>query len=292
MNETNEEKRNLLPHIAAIVVIVVVLLAILLWPKADDPVAVQPQPTEPEPVVEPVLTPEPEPEPVVFEAAPEPVEAAVEDLQGEEEVFEVVEETPLEPEPLDLSDKAIAEAIGMLVNNTTVAEMLITDGLLQRFVVTSANLAEQDMAPNHQLVQPPMQTFRVYTQADKQWIDAASYKRYTPYVDMLEEMETESLLTLFETYQPEMQRMYDEFGMGSDNFYEVVIEAIDVLLDTPEVPVPIEVYTDSVMYKFADERLEELSAPKKQLLRMGPDNMRRVKAKLRDVKDALMEQYN
>ena len=53
---------------------------------------------------------------------------------------------------------------------------------------------------------------------------------------------------------------------------------------------PVEVYTDSVMYKYADERLESLSDPQKQLLRTGPDNMRRIKAKLRELKDSLMAQ--
>lgn len=60
--------------------------------------------------------------------------------------------------------------------------------------------------------------------------------------------------------------------------------AIDELLDTPEVPVPVEVYTDSVAYKYADSRLENLNEPQKQLLRTGPDNMRRIKAKLRELK--------
>ena len=66
-----------------------------------------------------------------------------------------------------------------------------------------------------------------------------------------------------------------------------MITAIDTLLDTPEVKMPVEVYTDSVMYKYADERLESLSSPQKQLLRTGPDNMRRIKAKLRELREAL-----
>ena len=37
-------------------------------------------------------------------------------------------------------------------------------------------------------------------------------------------------------------------------------------------------------YKYADDRLESLNEPQKQLLRTGPDNMRRIKAKLRELK--------
>ena len=50
---------------------------------------------------------------------------------------------------------------------------------------------------------------------------------------------------------------------------------------------PVEVYTDSVMFKFKDQRLEALAAPQKQLLRTGPENMRRIKAKLRELRTAI-----
>ena len=55
------------------------------------------------------------------------------------------------------------------------------------------------------------------------------------------------------------------------------------------MPVPVEVYTDSVTYKYTDPRLENLNEPQKQLLRTGPDNMRRIKAKLREIKVLLEE---
>ena len=145
------------------------------------------------------------------------------------------------------------------------------------------------MAPNHQLLTPPEQNFRVYSQADKQWIDAASYKRYTPYVNVLESFDNEALLTVYQSYKDDIQAKYAEIGDPDKDFNSVLLSAIDELLDTPEVPVPVEVYSDSVMYKYTDERLENLDGPQKQLLRTGPDNMRRIKAKLREIK-ALIEQ--
>lgn len=162
--------------------------------------------------------------------------------------------------------------------------MLVNEGLIQRFVVSVTNLANDEMAPNHQLLTPPEQNFRVYSQAGKQWIDAASYKRYTPYVDMLESFNNEALLNIYGIYKADIQAKFSEIGNPNEDFNEVLLQAIDQLLDTPEVPVPVEVYTDSVAYKYADERLENLNEPQKQLLRTGPDNMRRIKAKLRELK--------
>jgi Protein of unknown function (DUF3014) len=41
------------------------------------------------------------------------------------------------------------------------------------------------------------------------------------------------------------------------------------------------------MYEFADSTLEDLSAGQKILVRSGPDNERRIKAKLREIRKAL-----
>ncbi|NVK55744.1 MAG: DUF3014 domain-containing protein [Alteromonadaceae bacterium] len=278
----NSEQRSWLPYAIVIGVIVIVLVAVLLWP-ASEPEQAPVVEVEPPAVVEPDTT---EPEPAeTFEAtpAPEPVE-----IDPGQEATPMPEAVP-EPEPLDISDTAIKSALEAIATSPTLSRLLVTNGLLQRFVVSATNLADEDMAPNHRLLTPPEQEFRVYNQADREWIDAASYKRYTPYVDALESMSNEDLIALYETYQDDIQAKYAEIGDPDQPFSEVLIEAIDTLLDTPEVKMPLEVYTDSVMYKYADERLESLSAPQKQLLRTGPDNMRRIKAKLRELRDSLSE---
>jgi hypothetical protein len=41
------------------------------------------------------------------------------------------------------------------------------------------------------------------------------------------------------------------------------------------------------MYEYADPELQELSAGQKMLVRMGPENEAKVKAKLRELKKAL-----
>lgn len=278
------EKRTLAPHLIIIGVIVIVILAVLFWPSDEEPEEVM---VEEPTVTQPDNTMLDEPEVIEPEPAPSTVE-----LDPEAEVDPMPETPEPEPEPLDTSDPAIKASLQEIseANASEVNRLLVNEALLQRFVVSVTNLADEEMAPNHQLVTPPEQPFRTYTQADKEWIDAASYKRYTPYVDMLESFNNDALLNLYNAYKGDIQAKYAEIGEDPDApFDQKLIEAIDQLLDTPEVPVPVEVYTDSVAYKYADPRLENLSAPQKQLLRTGPDNMRRIKAKLREIQDMLQE---
>lgn len=279
MSETSEN-RSFTPYLIIAAVLLVGVLAVAFWPSQEAP------PVEPEPVVA-LPEPEPEPEPEVFTPAPPP---PVLELEATDTVDDLPEPMEIEPEPLDTSDIAVRSAL-MDISEGEQEEanrILVNDSLLQRFVVTTTNLADHEMAPNHQLLTPPQHSFRVYSQAGKQWIDAASYKRYTPYVNLLEGFDTDALLALYQTYKQDIQAKYDEIGDPGRDFDRVFVQAIDHLLDTPEVPVPVEVYTDSVMYKYADERLQNLDEPQKQLLRTGPDNMRRIKAKLRELKVQLL----
>jgi hypothetical protein len=63
----------------------------------------------------------------------------------------------------------------------------------------------------------------------------------------------------------------------------VLERAIVELLKTPVVEGPIPLEQKKVMYEFADPSLEGLSAAQRQLLRMGPRNVRLVQNALRSV---------
>lgn len=282
MSESSE-KKSLGPHFIIVGILLIVILAVVFWPSDEKPEPVitpEPEVTEPE-----VTAPE---EPEIFEPT-QP--APTVELEEKDDVEPLPEPVEPDPEPLDTSDPAVKASLieSSSADEETVNRMLVNEGLIQRFVVSVTNLANDEMAPNHQLLTPPEQNFRVYSQAGKQWIDAASYKRYTPYVDMLESFDNEALLNIYGIYKGDIQTKFAEIGNPDQDFNGVLLEAIDQLLDTPEVPVPVEVYTDSVAYKYADERLENLNEPQKQLLRTGPDNMRRIKAKLRELKTLVEE---
>ncbi|MEC9333820.1 MAG: DUF3014 domain-containing protein, partial [Pseudomonadota bacterium] len=211
MSESSE-KKSLGPHFIIVGILLVVILAVVFWPSDDEPepvVTPEPEVTEPE-----VTTPE---EPEVFEPT-QP--APTVELEEKDEVEPLPEPVEPEPEPLDTSDPAVKASLieSSSASEETVNRMLVDEGLIQRFVVSVTNLANDEMAPNHQLLTPPEQNFRVYSQAGKQWIDAASYKRYTPYVDMLESFNNEALLNIYGIYKDDIQAKYAEIGSPDQDF--------------------------------------------------------------------------
>ena len=272
---SEESSKSLIPHYSVGALVLAAIAAIFLWPSEPEPVISVPAPKVEEPAIEPIV--EKQTESIIPEVAePEP-----------EIIADPIPEPEPEPQPLDTSDGTVKTKLLGLSDYDAFARLLINDALLERFVIMTNTLAEEEIASNNRILNNPEKPFRTFRQADKEWIDPASYKRYSPYVEVFESLETSSLLQLYQEYKPAIEEIYAEIGNPSDSFDEKLAAAIDVLLDTPEVPVPVEVFTDSVMYKFADRNLESLTAPQKQLLRTGPENMRRVKAKLREIKESL-----
>jgi hypothetical protein len=270
---SEESKKSLVPHFTLGAIVLAIILAVVLWPSEPEPEPIVIEPYKP--VI--VSTIEPEIEELAEVVIPEPVE--------EQTIPEIIPEP--EPEPLDTSDGTVKTKLLTLSDYDAFARLLIDNALLERFVIMTNTLADEEIATNNRVLVQPKKPFRTYRQADKEWIDPASFKRYAPYVEVFESLETASLLQLYQEYKPAIEEIFAEIGSPSDSFDEKLEEAIDVLLNTPEVPFPVEVYTDSVMFKFSDSQLESLTAPQKQLLRTGPENMRRIKAKLREIKETL-----
>ncbi len=295
MSEQPSQLAQMKPYLIAAGALTIMLLVILFWPTTSE------QPSAP--VELPVST---QTDSVVaadtisddnvessdtFEPLPDTKEVVIGENQKDETttappVIEEIPEPVTKPE-IDVSDAVVKTMFAQVTDSPAFVRLLVNDALIQKFVINVSNLANAEASPKDALVVPPQQSFRVYTQADRQWIDPASFQRYTPYVDVLESLDTDELIKLFEQYKPVIEERYAEISRPGASFDDALIDALDTLLNTPQVPVPIEVYTDSVMYKFKDERIEALSAPQKQMLRMGPDNIRRLKEVLRDLKAEL-----
>lgn len=290
MSSEPSQLQQMKPYFITAGVLLIILLAVIFWPTQDKqstptPVVIPPV-VAPAPTVDPNAGIDDMVRPEMFEAPARPSEVEisqnmeVEEFEAEEVVVDV---------PIDISDASIKASLMTVASSPTFAKLLVNDRLIEKFVINVNNLANDQLTPKDALVVAPKQEFKTYVQADRTWIENASFKRYNSYVDALESVDTDELLEVFDGYQDTIKEKFAEISRPGQSFDDALIDAIDTLLDTPQVPVPIEVYTDSVMFKFKDERLENLSGPQKQLLRTGPENMRRIKDVLRNLKQSLEE---
>jgi hypothetical protein len=117
-------------------------------------------------------------------------------------------------------------------------------------------------------------------EGDRPIIDAANFERYLPYVRVLEAIDERTLVADYARAYPLFQQAYRELGYPDKEFNDRFIQALDDLIATPELDAPLELIRPRVQYEFASPDLETRSAGQKIMLRMGPENAARVKAKL------------
>lgn len=191
---------------------------------------------------------------------------------------------------LDHSDAAATEALGLLTGQPALDSLFRVKSLIRHVVVIVDNL------PRHKLPQRDMPTRAVPGQfivagPDAQpHISPKNYARYSPYVHLFETVSLKDLVATYVRFYPLFQQAYVELGYPKRYFNDRLIAAIDNLLATPQVQGPVALVRPSVMYKFADPKLEALTAGQKVLIRMGPDNAKRVKTRLRALRKALLAQ--
>jgi hypothetical protein len=222
------------------------------------------------------------------ETPPPPAPAAAPAAPAEPVIEHPVEAVkPPEPAPtvtLADSDGPLASALTNLLGAERVRNWLYPDGLVRRFVATVDNLPRQTVALKVRSLQPVAGRFEVARDGDAVTIADANAARYTPYVQALERVDTKQLAGVYLRFYPLFQQAYEELGYPKAYFNDRLVASIDHLLATPEVSGPLRLKQPKVMYEFEDPQLEALSAGQKAMLRMGPDNARRAKAKLRGLR--------
>ena len=139
-------------------------------------------------------------------------------------------------------------------------------------------------------VDPPKGSFSVEQQGDQTFMGALGYKRYDGYARTIAELDADALVNAFHTLRPLFEQAYGQLGMRPEDFDNALIRMLDQVLATPEIDEPIPLTRTSVMWRYADPALEKLSDLQKQLLRMGPDNIRRIKKQARSVRAGLLAQ--
>lgn len=265
-----------------IVVLLIVAAAVggYLW------FASQEKPSPPVAVVAPTLPSVPVPDPGASQAEREAVEELTSQVIVETPVLPVVrsdgptvvEERSMQ---LDQSDDALRPSLAELASQIELGEWLLMRDLIRSFVVAVDNIAEGRTPRAHLAEMEPAERFSVRQEADRFFIDPASYARFDMITDVFVEFDLEAAVEIYVDVYPLIQQAYEELGYPDHSFDETFERAIVELLAVPRLIGPVELEPLVVTYAFADFEIEGLTAAQKQLLRMGPENVVRIQHRLR-----------
>jgi hypothetical protein len=233
----------------------------------------------------------PEPEPVALPRAPD-VEAPP--RAAPPAVHYPVPETPpeaAEPPPLPAlqeSDAAVRDALAGLAGGLEPLALLLTPENIVRRIVATIDALPREKIPMRIRVVPPVAGSLVTAGPESELTLAAENGlRYAPIMQIVRAIDVRKLAEVYFRFYPLFEEAYDELGFRERYFNDRLIEVIDHLLATPQVPDPIPLLRPGVFYRFADPDLEARSGGQKALLRIGRENAQVVKAKLEVLRQAI-----
>jgi hypothetical protein len=190
--------------------------------------------------------------------------------------------------PLDASDVLVRELVRQLSAHPLVAAWLARDGLIRNFTVVVSNISEGATPAKHLGTLRPAAKFQVVERSDGLYVDPQSYERYSDLASAFASANAADAAKLYATLKPRIEEANSELGAPAGSFDATLERAIVQLLRVPVITTPIRVEpSGAVGYRYSDDRLEGLTSSQRQLLRMGPDNVRVVQKALRDIALAL-----
>ena len=253
------------------VVIVIALVGIgfgiyyyLIYKKPPTPSAPPPSPAE------------------VTEEQPAPVPA-------EEPISE--EERKLQEELLQLgldgSDNMVRQLAQGLSSHPQLSVWLKNEDLLRKFTAVVDNIATRSIPRAHVEFLAPKGDFHIMEKNGLVYIDPDSFNRYNLVADVFASLDAEDCAKLYHQAKPLAQEAYRDLGYPTQDFQQTLFKAIIELLKTPLIEGDIQLEKKVITYMMVDPKLEQLSPAQKQLIRMGPENVRKIQAKLREIALAL-----
>lgn len=195
----------------------------------------------------------------------------------------LVEAEMIELPPLADTDALVRQLVAKLSSHPKALAWLTTNGLIENFTVATLNLSEGKTPVAHWRTLAPQGRFSVVTTPNAIVLDPASYRRYDEYAAAVGALDATGTARLYLTLKPRIMDAYRGLGHPEGDFDPVLQRAIGALLATPIIEGDIAVRKEILSYEFVDPKVEALPTAAKQLLRTGPDNMRVIQAKLREI---------
>lgn len=244
-----------------------------------------------------VIEPEEDPSEIVDDSSVVLPEIVMEEVETEQVETPVVEE--INPLPsLDDSDSWLKVKLPELTWRKELLKLVIDEDMIRRFVVFTDNFAQGTLAYEHSpfilptvKFTPDDETVSFQNNQNVWGWDEKSSKRFNLYVDLLRSIDSASLVEWYFEVKPLIDEAYQELGYD-DDFTVVLQESITHVLDMELPKEQIKLIQPSVMYKYQDQSLEELSDSDKLLLRLGKENLLIIKSILLEINEKIAQHHN
>ena len=239
---------------------------------------------------------EEKPPPVITAPPPEPLSAPV--------VAEIEESIPQPPPPppapveeplprLEDSDDAVRDALGDIPLGTAGQQYLMPGNIIERSASLIYLMAQGDVPYKLLPVSRPKAAFPISDDGTQVVTDPAGFERYAALTQWLKSLELAPLLSSLEWFIPLFREAWSYYGEDRTAFDMAVVMTLDLVIATPEVDLSeARLIRKEAVWIFEDPAIEGLAPMQKQVLRMGPENAKILKAKAAQMRGLWLSQLS
>ncbi len=187
---------------------------------------------------------------------------------------------------LENSDKSFQTAINRASEN--LKEWFLTKNVIKKFIVIINDLSQNQLLYKHRTFLKPPAKITVKIDAKGLYLAKQSYSRYNPLATAIEAIDVQTGLDLYIVFKPLFEKVYKEFSYPPQyRLDDIFLKAAANVIDAPIVTSRIALVKHTISYKYADKKLESLNDVEKLMIRMGPENTKKIQAKLRQLVEAV-----
>jgi hypothetical protein len=191
---------------------------------------------------------------------------------------------------LDDSDTSSAAALASLAGGDRLRGLLVSQRIIARIVATIDTLPRHELGTLMLPARTPKGDFVTSQGEAGTTMSERNFARYALYMQVVDSVDTKALVAWYVHAYPLFQEAYRQLGYPKGYFNDRLVVVIDNLLAAPDLARPASLVRSKSFYAYVDPSLESLSAGQKLLLRTGPANEAKLKAKLRAIRTELVGQ--
>ncbi len=165
---------------------------------------------------------------------------------------------------------------------------LDNESLISRYMTLVTSVASGELPRRQLAFLAPKIGFKVFRDGEKIFVNPENYRRFDALVDSIEDLPVGGLARLLRELDPLFRLSVRQLGMR-ESPETLMLKALDRLIVVPVVPDKIELVQSVVVFEFVDPDLEELPEFEKQLIRMGPKNVERLRKFARKLKSIYLK---
>ncbi|MET4676635.1 MULTISPECIES: DUF3014 domain-containing protein [unclassified Luteibacter] len=189
---------------------------------------------------------------------------------------------------LDQSDDAVLSGLLALTSDDALKSLLKSDAIVSRMVSTIDALPKRTVGTNVLPLHTPAGRFQVVSDDGSFVASKKNAERYATYMYVADRISPKAAAAWYKHNYPLFQQAYRDLGTGG-YFNDRLVQVIDDLLAAPEPQGNLQLLPEKEGYLYANPAIEQLSAGQRFMIRVGPINEAKLKAKLRGLRQEVVK---